>query len=455
MKTNHNHAVAATENACKLCAPLGAALVFKGIKGAIPLLHGSQGCSTYIRRYLISHFKEPVDIACTNFAEETAIFGGGANLQIALDNIRQQYTPSLVGIATTCLSETIGDDVPMFIREYISARKDETLPPLVHVATPSYQGTHMEGFHNAVSATVVALAEKRTGTSSHVNLFPGMVSPADLRYLKEIMADFGLPVTLLPDYSSTLDGPLWTEYHRLPAGGTAVEALQKMGNAAATIAFGRHPSPDVAGPAEELLTKFGIPAHELGMPIGVKETDRFFKALQTITGLPVPEKHAAERGRLLDSYVDGHKYVMEKRAVVYGEVDLVVGVVSFLNEIGVVPVLCATGGKSRRLKTEIASIIPDYETKGIQIMDDADFVEIETVAETSDADFFIGNSKGYTAARRLGLPMIRIGFPIHDRIGGARRLHLGYRGTQQLFDEVANTLLGQQQSESTVGYTYM
>ncbi len=91
MRTDH---FTATQNACNLCAPLGAALVFKGIANTVPLLHGSQGCSTYIRRYMISHFKEPLDIACSNFGEETAIFGGGANLKIAIDNIRKQYCPT-------------------------------------------------------------------------------------------------------------------------------------------------------------------------------------------------------------------------------------------------------------------------------------------------------------------------------------------------------------------------
>jgi nitrogenase molybdenum-iron protein NifN len=39
-----------TQNACKLCAPLGACIALRGIEGCIPLIHGSQGCSTYIRR---------------------------------------------------------------------------------------------------------------------------------------------------------------------------------------------------------------------------------------------------------------------------------------------------------------------------------------------------------------------------------------------------------------------
>ena len=71
---------AATRNACKLCAPLGACVVFSGLEGCVPFLHGSQGCATYIRRYLISHFREPVDIGSSSFSEEETVFGGAKNL---------------------------------------------------------------------------------------------------------------------------------------------------------------------------------------------------------------------------------------------------------------------------------------------------------------------------------------------------------------------------------------
>ncbi len=106
-----SHCTAATRNACKLCTPLGACLVFRGIQGAIPFLHGSQGCSTYIRRYLISHFREPMDIAASNFNEDSAVFGGAKNLHAGLKNVSRQYKPAMIGVATTCLSETIGEDM--------------------------------------------------------------------------------------------------------------------------------------------------------------------------------------------------------------------------------------------------------------------------------------------------------------------------------------------------------
>jgi nitrogenase molybdenum-iron protein NifN len=446
----------ATKNACKLCAPLGASLVFKGISGALPLLHGSQGCSTYIRRYLISHFKEPVDIACSNFAEETAIFGGGANLKIALQNIHQQYDPGLVGIATTCLSETIGDDVPMFLREYAEQHQNPKTAPLVHVSTPSYQGTHMQGFHNAVLATVRSLVT--TGNFSnigHLNVFPGMVSPADLRYLKEILTDFQIPFMMLPDYSKTLDGSLWAEYQLIPEGGTTVEMIRSSGNAAGSLEFGRIPSKEKQSAGKWLQEKFHVDCHHLGLPIGIFETDRLFQVLETLSGRPTPDKYREERGRLIDSYVDGHKHMMAAKVAVYGEEDLVVAMSSFFSEIGIQPVLCASGDRSGHLKKEIARLFPDDEEQSIRVMDNTDFSDIESAIQEAKPDLIVGNSKGFPISRRLGIPMVRIGFPIHDRVDASRRLHLGYRGTQQLFDRIANKLIEYRQTSSTVGYTYM
>ena len=97
-----------TTNPCKLCTPLGACLAFRGVEGAMPYLHGSQGCATYMRRYLISHFNEPIDIASSALGEKHAVYGGGPNLKLGLKNVCAKYQPSLVGIATTCLTETIG-----------------------------------------------------------------------------------------------------------------------------------------------------------------------------------------------------------------------------------------------------------------------------------------------------------------------------------------------------------
>ncbi len=441
-----------TRNACKLCAPLGAGIAFRGIEGCIPLIHGSQGCSTYIRRYVISHFKEPIDIASSNFSEESAIFGGGDNLKTALDNLTRQYKPAVIGIASTCLSETIGDDIRLYLDQYVKAKKGEEIPLLLHASTPSYRGTHVDGFHEAVRTAVVALARGGPREES-LNVLPGFISPEDLRHLKEILADFPIGTTLLPDYSETLDGESWEAYQKLSAGGTTMQAIREMGRAKATLQF----SKSLAGQktaATHLEEKFGVPAVNLTMPIGIRASDRFFEAIREWTGLPVPKKYERERGRLVDAYIDGHKYLFGKRAVIYGEADFVTAMVSFLDEIGIVPALCATGAATGGFRQEVLSVI-DNTREAPEIVDDTDFMTMLETARGVGAEIVIGNSKGYSLARKLGIPLVRAGFPIHDRIGGQRILHVGYRGAQQLFDRIVNTLIEAGQEASPIGYSYI
>ncbi len=443
----------ATINACKLCTPLGACLAFRGIEGAIPFIHGSQGCATYIRRYLISHYNEPIDIATSSFGESSAVFGGEANFREGIHNVSLNYHPRLIGIATTCLTETIGEDMAQLIARYRRDFAGEDLPLLVSVSTPSYQGTHIEGFHAAVHALTDQLATRGTQREKHINLLPGMVSPADMRYLKEILGDFKVKYVLLPDYSDTLDGPAAEVYAPLSQGGTPVSAITSMGRAQATLEFGRmYQYRETAGML--LNTRYGVRCFRLDLPIGVKETDHFFKVLEKVSERAVPLKYRLERGRLIDAYVDGHKYVSGKRAIVYGEEDFVLGMAAFLAEIGMLPVLCASGGESGTLAQNLRMVLPELAEK-IVVREGADFAWMEEEARTMAPDLLIGHSKGYALARRLGIPLIRVGFPIHDRLGGQRILHLGYRGAQQLYDSIVNTLIGRKQDLSPVGYSYM
>ena len=443
-----------TTNACKLCKPMGAALAFRGIEGTVPLLHGSQGCATYMRRYIISHFNEPMDIASSSLGEKHAVFGGGPNLKLALSNIIKKFHPKLIGIASTCLTETIGDDVPMLINEFTrESGQGSKLPVLVSVSTPSYSGTHMEGFHAAVKSVLKTLA-KPGDTTDSINLLPGFISPAEIRHLKEIFADWQMSYTVLPDISETLDGPAMKDQELIPSGGTRIVDIPAMGKAKATLEFGRTMADKDSG-GVWLEQDMQVPHHRIGTPIGLRETDIFFDILARLSGHGTPEKYIAERGRLLDSFADGHKYVFGKRAIVYGEEDLVVGITSFLAEIGVNSILCASGGTSGKLQEAVESVCHGLTQENPQAQEGSDFYDIVEQAEALKPDFIIGHCKGYHLARKLNIPMIRVGFPIHDRIGGQRLMHIGYRGAQNLFDLIANTLLDQKQSSSEVGYSYM
>jgi len=442
-----------TTNACKLCTPLGASLAFRGVEGAIPFLHGSQGCATYMRRYIISHFREPVDIASSALGEKQAIYGGGPNLKKGILNVMKKYEPALVGIATTCLTETIGDDVPRALLEFKNEFGDLDLPEAVYVNTPSYSGTHMDGWHGAVRSLVAQLCTVKTPDNGRVNILPSLVSCEDVRHLFDICRDFGIKATILPDISETLDGPALEDYVKIPSGGTPISEIKEMSGSRATIEFGRCMPPQTGGTSLE--DRFGVPNHRIGLPMGLRESDRFFETLEDVTGTPMPRRYELERGRLVDAYVDGHKYIFGKRAVVYGEEDLVVGLTAFLSEIGVDVVLAGTGARKKGLSEAIARVTDGVARIAPEVREGVDFHDIADEAGTLAPDMLVGHSKGYRYAKEWNVPLIRVGFPIHDRFGGQRTLTLGYKGALTLYDRVVNAVLEKKQADSPIGYGYL
>lgn len=443
----------ATRNSCKLCRPLGASMAFAGIEKSMTLLHGSQGCSTYIRRYMISHYKEPIDIASSNFGESAVIFGGGGNFRTALENVIVQYEPEFVGIATTCLAETIGDDIGGFLVEFKKTYADQKLPMLVSVSTPSYAGTEAEGFFGTVRAIVDQAAVAGEMDPSRINLIPGMVSPADIRNLREAVECFGIKPIVLPDYSDTLDGQTWQSYSKIQPGGTTIKEIMDTGSSSATIEFCTTYNDKFSG-AVSLENNFGVKAHRMTLPIGIKNTDKFFSLLEDISGTPMPEKYHKQRGRLLDSYIDAHKYVSGKRAIVVGNPELVAAMAVFLLEIGITPVVCGTGATQTKLAEVIEQEVGEAFSK-IQVIEKTDYMDIQEMAAELKPEIMIASSKGYSLSRNLNIPLVRVGFPIHDRIGGGRIEHVLYEGTQRLFDVVTNTLIQAKQDNSPVGYSYM
>ena len=137
------------------------------------------------------------------------------------------------------------------------------------------------------------------------------------------------------------------------------------------------------------------------MPIGIEETDRFFALLEKLSGRAVPEKYRESRGRLVDAYVDGHKYVFGKKAIVYGEEDLVVGLTAFLAEIGIRPMLCASGGTSRASGRGYSAKQPGTFSRSSRLVHEGmDFFDISEMAESLAAGSACRPFKGVSAGEK-------------------------------------------------------
>jgi nitrogenase molybdenum-iron protein alpha/beta subunit/MoaA/NifB/PqqE/SkfB family radical SAM enzyme/predicted Fe-Mo cluster-binding NifX family protein len=420
---------------------MGAVTAFYGIRGAMTILHGSQGCATYIRRHMATHYNEPVDVASSSLTEQGTVFGGEANLLKGLSNLIALYRPEVIGVCTTCLAETIGEDVPAITRRFLEAHPD-CEAKIITVASPGYGGTQNEGFF----ASLRAIAEQTVVPSppnGKVNIITPQLSPADTRFLKSFLAESGLDCILLPDLSENLDGATEKRYQRLKSGGTPIEEIGKMAGARMTLEFSEFPR-DGQSPGAFLRDKFGVPLTHLPLPVGLRGTDALADAIASLGGA-VPAEHKKARGRYLDAMVDGHKYTSKARAAVFGDPDFVLAVTRLCCENGVLPAVTATGSVSPALRDALRSEISDCAeylfADETVILDDCDFSEIERACSDMGVNVMLGSGDARRAAARLGIPLIRCAFPIHDRVGGQRVRTLGFGGSLSLLDQTANAML--------------
>ncbi|KUK63157.1 MAG: Oxidoreductase/nitrogenase component 1, partial [Desulfotomaculum sp. 46_80] len=412
-------------------------LPFKGIEQSMVIIHGSQGCSTYMRRHIAEHFNEPIDVASSSLNEKGTVYGGEGSLKRGLDNLIKVYKPGFVGVLTTCLADTIGEDVERITSEYLKEKRLENLP-VVTVSTPGYGGTHTEGYFLAVKNIITKLV-RRTEKHSKINVLVPNLSPADIREIKRILQLMKADYVLLPDYSDTLDRPFERPYKKIPEGGTKPADITRMSGAAATIQMGVTVD-DSISPGRYLETEFGVPLHNVPIPMGIENTDLFINLLEQLTHNPVPKSLEHERGRLLDCMIDSHKYNFQGRGVVFGEPENVYAIVKTCMENGVSLVVAATGSKSSKLTGLLKTLLSQHQEEAC-ILNEADFSQIREKSREMAANIAIGHSDGRYLTEREGIPLVRIGFPIHDRVGGQRLLSVGYVGTTMFLDRVTNTLL--------------
>jgi nitrogenase molybdenum-iron protein beta chain len=413
-----------------------------GVHNCLPHSHGSQGCCSYHRSTLTRHYKEPVMAGTSSFTEGSAVFGGQANLLQAITNMFALYNPDIIAIHTTCLSETIGDDIVQIVAK---AREDGKVPAgkhVIHANTPSYIGSHVTGFSNMVKGMVTYLCEASGRKRNQVNIIPGWVEPSDMRELRRLSRTMGISPNIFPDTSDVMDAPQTGEHEFYPRGGARVEEIRHGGDSKSTIALGPTASEAAALALEE---KCEVRAEVLELPIGLLATDRFINALRHRSGIRVPGFITDERGRLVDMVADMHQYFYRKRVAIFGDPDQLVSLTEFLVTMDMRPVYIVTGTPGKRFEARIrealGGAVPEAQVRqGPQ----ADMFLLHQWIKKQGVDLLIGNTYGKYIARDEDIPFVRFGFPIIDRVGHSYFPTVGYMGGMRLAEKILSALMDRQ-----------
>ncbi len=414
-----------TVNPLKQSQALGASLAFLGLKGMIPLFHGSQGCTAFAKVVLVRHFREAIPLATTAMTEVSTILGGEENVEQAILTLVEKVQPEIIGLCSTGLTETRGDDLERFLQDIRDRHPELDYLPIVFAPTPDFKGALQDGFAAAVESIVREIPKAGGIRTEQVTILAGSsLTPGDLQEIKEMVTAFGLVPIIVPDLGASLDGHLEDGYSSVTASGTTIKQLRDIGSSAFTIALGE----SMRNAAKILEERFNIPYEVFGELTGLDAVDEFLQALAILSSNSVPEKYRRQRRQLQDAMLDSHFYFGAKRVSLALEPDLLWSTVNFLQSMGTQIHAVVTTTRS--------PLLEKLPVKSVTIGDLDDFEQL-----AAGSDLLIGNSNVGAIAKRLSMPFYRLGIPIYDRLGNGYFTKVGYRGTMELLFGIGNLFL--------------
>jgi len=418
------------EQPLKVGQPLGAALAFLGTEKSMPLMHAAQGCSAFAKVFLIQHFHEPIPMQSTAMDPISTVMGSDENLTQAFTNICQTHHPKLIGLLTSGLTEAQGADIEQSVRLFKQENTKYKNTAIVPVNTPDFYGSLESGYASAVEAMINHLVPNKIPSSARrkrVNILVShMLTPGDVEVLKGYVEAFGLTPVVIPDISLSLDGYLADhDFTALSQGGTTVDQIKTAGQALATIVIGR----SLERSASILLEKTQIPTQIFPHLHTLEQTDKLISLLSELSHRKVPPSIERGRGQLCDALIDTHTQLGGKTAALAMEADHLTAFTALFQSINInLSVMIVPCNQP-----QLASLPVDQIHIG-------DLQDLQEQAIEADVDILLANSHANAIAKKMHIPLLRIGIPIHDQFGCFAKSFIGYTGIRNTLFELSNLL---------------
>jgi nitrogenase molybdenum-iron protein beta chain len=424
-------------DALKMCPPIGAMYAAFGVHGCLPMSHGASGCCRFQRMELAKHFQRIVHVSSSLLREQAAIFGGEGNLAEAVQNAFTVYDPKIIAIHTTCLSETIGDD----LASIIDGLDIPVGKRVVYTSTPGYAGSQLRGYSAMLSSFIQQLQNPDMTCTGELALLLGWVNPCDIQEMERYARGFFGRIVILPDQRGIMDRSPSRDEREYLAGGTPIEEIEGISNVGAIIALGE----ESAWPAAQMVLDIAknramVPRCECAMlPIGIEATDRYLETLSALSKKPISQDFGWERQACIEKVMELHPRLYGKKVALLTDADITVPLVEFLASIGMRPVYIGVGWADTNFVERITVILERFGINGT-VNPHADRYDFEKYLSSHHIDMLLGETRGKTLASRFSIPFVRIGFPIVDRPLAFLDSIIGYGGVLRLMREMLRVL---------------
>ncbi|MDP4177845.1 MAG: nitrogenase component 1 [Bacillota bacterium] len=400
------------------CQQINSMSALMSMEDAVFVVHSPQGCvgcasfANDLYRVGQAHrgvkIIRDVKIINTNLDERDVVHGGEDKLREAVLLAYERYKPKLIFIFTSCASGIIGDDIDTVTSELQKQLKTILVP------------IHCEGFKTKISASgfdsafisiskYILKGKKVPKEKGLINLFaPTTVSYKDQLEIERMLLILGLHANYIPFYSS-------------------LEKIEKIPAAEASTAICKVFADEFM---KTLKEDYDIPFSHTVMPIGVRNTDIWFRGAAALFG---KEKEAEihiekEHNRILPLIEEIRHRLQGKRVFICGGTGRSFAAAALIDDFGMKLVGLETPTYDIDAQIDIEYLNGIHGDYVIDIANMQPFEQINIVKKLKP-DVFIGMPSW---AAKLGIPT--------THVLDMKRPTMGYDGILYLGNKIADQI---------------
>jgi nitrogenase molybdenum-iron protein alpha chain len=400
------------------CQQINSISALVSLEESVFVIHSPQGCSGCVTGaadgYRVGQAHRGVKliksprVIISNLDQNDIIMGGEAKLREAVALAEKRYAPKMIFIFTSCASGIIGDDVDAIAAD-IQPGVNAKLVPI-----------HCDGFKSKVCASGFDAAfiaiqkyllpqEPQPREKGLVNLFaPTSISYKDQREIERMLGLLEVKVNYIPFYSS-------------------YEKIQKITTAEASTSICKVFADEFM---KELDETYGIPYAHTVMPIGVRNTDKWFLGIAELIGKGdlargyIEKEHA----RVLPQLEGIKKRLQGKRVFICGGTGRSFAAAALIDDFGMELVGLETPTYDLDAQIDVEYLNGIHKNYVIDVANMQPFEQVNLVNKLKP-DLFIGVP---TWSARFGIPTTHVLDP--------KRATMGYDGILYLGNKIADQI---------------
>ncbi|MBO7453665.1 MAG: nitrogen fixation protein NifE [Clostridiales bacterium] len=401
------------------CQQINSMAALMSLEDSVFISHSPQGCVgcaiMAIDMYRVGQIHRGIRnvknprLIVTNIDQKSVVFGGEAKLREAVTKAVDRYNPKLAFVFTSCASGIIGDDIDAICENLQSEFPDTLLVPI-----------HCEGFKSKICASGFDAAfisinkyilknqkvEKEDGL---INLFaPTTVSYADQKEMERMLSLLGAKVNYIPFFSS-------------------LEKIRKIPAAKASTSICKVFADEFMKTLEE---DYDIPYSHTVMPIGIRNTDKWYRGIAKVIGKEkeVEEIIAREHERIEPLVKKIRDRLQGKRVFICGGTGRSFAAAALIDDFGMELVGLETPTYDDDAQVDIEYLNGIHKDFVVDIANMQPFEQVNLVNRLKP-DAFIGVPEW---AAKLGIPTTHV-------LDG-KRPTMGYDGLLFLGNKIADQL---------------